>query len=57
MSMTKAEKIEHIKEVYKLHNNSFTAAREVGLKLGLSEDEIKKALKIRERRGIGEITR
>ena len=53
MSMTKSEKIAHIKEVYKHNGCHYSIAREVGIKLGFSVQEINKILKIREKKGIG----
>ena len=53
MSMTRLEKIAHIKEVYKHHGCNYSIAREEGIKLGFSVQEINKILKIREKKGIG----
>ena len=54
MSMTRSEKIEHIKKVYKQHGCNYSIARELGVKLGFSIEEIKKILNIRQKKGIGD---
>ena len=56
MGLTRSEKIERIKEIYKRHQN-YSLALQQGGKLGFSIAEIDKILKPIMKKGIGETMR